>query len=136
MDLTWDRVPQGVLDFRIAVPKAARMKRRAVVPANEMVAYALRLAAQHKDGDYVLNRAGRRLNNPRRLVKRLATEAGIKDVSPHVLRHTVASLLLQGGADLLHVSRLLGHASTVITQQVYFQHPPQWLTETTNLLKF
>lgn len=135
MDLTWNQV-ERVIDFRSFHPKSARMKKRAVVPVNEMVMFALKLARQHKNGDYVINRNGKKVAHPRDMVKRIAKEAGIDDVSPHVLRHTGASILLQEGADLLMVSRLLAHANTVITQQVYFQHSDAWLQGTTNLLRF
>lgn len=135
MDLTWDQVDK-VIDFRKFTDKSGRMKRRAIVPMNEMVSFALKLADKHRDGDYVLNWNGRRVAHPRDMVKRIAKEAGIDDVSPHVLRHTVASILLQEGEDLLKVSRLLGHANTIITQQVYFQHSNDWLQGSTDRLKF
>jgi integrase/recombinase XerC len=79
----------------------------------------IKLQGKKKSNALFLNRYGQRL--PERSVQRLleqhAIKAGIgKRVHPHMLRHTFATHLLDGGADLRVVQELLGHARLSSTQ--------------------
>ena len=91
-----------------------------------------KLLGEHNDEQALfLNRRGTRLTRQGLwlIIKRYVEQVGIKEnVTPHTLRHSFATHMLRGGADLRAVQQMLGHAN-ISTTQIYTQVTPDRMRE-------
>lgn len=81
-----------------------------------------------------LNRRGKKLSRVMifTIIKNLAEKIHLeKSISPHTFRHSFASALVQGGADLRAVQEMLGHES-ILTTEIYTHLDKEFLKETVN----
>jgi site-specific recombinase XerD len=129
----------GDLDFDSETVRATgKGNKTRVLPMGEPAQRALRryletarpaLASPRGEPALFLSKRGRRLSSSdvrRRLSKWVREAAVAGAVSPHTLRHSFATHLLEGGADLRSIQELLGHSS-VSTTQVYTRVEPSRL---------
>lgn len=82
-----------------------------------------------------LNRRGKSLSRVWifNIIKETAAKAGIKkNISPHTLRHSFATHLIEGGADLRAIQEMLGHES-ITTTEIYTHLDQRYLKETLEL---
>ncbi len=116
-------------------------ERQRVVPLGTFAIEALRryypvrqdLIARGTDpGAVFVSVRGKRLTRQAvwQIIKKVAVAAGLDQsvISPHVLRHSAATHMIEGGADLRSIQELLGHAS-ISTTQTYTRVSPQHLYE-------
>ncbi len=91
---------------------------------------------QNGEEDIVfLNRRGKRLTRVMifLIIKDLVKKAGIsKNISPHTFRHSFATHLVEGGADLRAVQEMLGHES-ITTTEIYTHLDREFLRKTLEL---
>ena len=112
------------------VPLGSVAKKHLKIYINEIRAH-LKIKTEAEDIVF-LNRRGAKLSRVMifTIIKNLAALAGIqKSISPHTLRHSFATHLVEGGADLRAVQEMLGHES-ITTTEIYTHMDRSYLRQT------
>lgn len=128
MDLTWDRVDfaRGLVTF--ANPdETGRRKGRATVPMNKPLRAALEEARRIAMTEFVVEYAGRQVSTIKRGFAKAVADAGLEDVTPHVLRHTAASRMAEAGVPMTQIAAVLGHSDSRTTERIYARFAPGFL---------
>ncbi len=140
LTLQWSQVDleRGIIDLNKAGEKITN-KRRAVVPIPSRLMTFLRIAksraSENCADEYVINYYGKPVLRIDQSFRRVVADAGLKDVTPHTLRHTAATWMAQAGVPLWVISKYLGHSSTATTERVYAHHNPTFLLEAKHALE-
>jgi integrase len=128
LSLRWSQVDldAGRIDFN--TPGARRTnKRRARIPIPGRLLWHLRRASKRgTELGFVISENGKRLGDVKRGFASACRRAGLEDVSPHVLRHTCATWLMQRGVPMWEAAGFLGMSRETL-ERVYGHHHPDYL---------
>lgn len=136
LELTWDRVDfeRGLIYLRDP-EDATRRKGRATVPMNRTLRRVLDDAQMGALSDYVVEWGGEQVKSIKRSVSTAARLAEIKDISPHVFRHTAAVWMAESGVPMTEISQYLGHTNLAMTIKVYARFSPDHLRKASEALE-
>lgn len=135
LDLTWDRVDLGGRRIRFSREVSEKRKKRALVPINDRLHGVLKSAAEARTIDHVIEYGGKPVKSIKRGFRNACERAGLDDVTPHVLRHTVAVWLAEDGVPMSEIAQFLGHSDSRVTERVYARYSPEYLSKAAKALE-
>lgn len=139
LELTWGPVDQkqkGVdlierrIDFGEGYANKYRSRHCAV---NSTLLAELKGASNLATSDYVIEYAGEKIKDVKTGFQAACRRAGLKGVSPHTMRHTAASWMIQAGISYADVGKFLGNSARVV-EEVYGHHAPDHLRDAAEAL--
>lgn len=134
LELRWTRTVNGVgyVDLAQGVVDMGRKengKKRAVVPMTNSLRVALREAKRGAKTDFVIEYDGAPVGSIKRSFATACRNAGLKDVTPHTLRHSAAVWMAAAGVDMARIAQYLGHTDSRVTERVYARFAPDHLRD-------
>src|SRR3990167_10268321 len=136
LELRWNRVDFERNQIDLRASDIGPRKGRAVVPMNAMARAALQQARDAAQTEYVIEWAGQPVKSIKTGFYAAVATAGLKGVSPHVLRHTSAVHLTVAGIPMQRISQYLGHSNTSVTERTYARFSPNHMREEADVLDF
>ena len=134
LDLTWDRVDFEKLLIHLDNPSRDKTsKGRATVPMNDTAYKYLAAAKEGALSDHVIEWGGLPVKSVKTAFRLLSKRAGVK-VTPHMLRHSAAVWMAEGGIPMSEISQYLGHTNTTVTERVYARFSPGYLRKAASVL--
>lgn len=141
LELTWDRVDfvRGTVSYegeemRDPMSKSWR-KGRATVLMNRTLRSALENAYPGRQSNYVVEHGGKPLKSIKDGFKAAVLRAGLDPkVTPHTIRHSVATMARARGADLEKVAHMLGHTDSATTRLIYSHLDAGYSAEVVDLI--
>jgi len=128
LTLTWAQIDFDRGQIRLDKGEGRR-KGRATLPMTTSLREALEKAHSVRTTDYVIEWGGEPIRNISKAFRRACERAGLKGVSPHILRHSAAVRMVEDGVDLLKVSQALGHSNPAITFKTYARFRPEHMAD-------
>ena len=140
LELTWKRVDfvRGVVVLRVdeeGTDGNVRRKGRAIVPMTSSARAALLEAHKGALSDHVIEYDAEPVKSIKRSFAATVERSGLKDVTPHVLRHTAAVWMAEAGRPMAEIAQYLGHEDSRITERVYARFSPDHLRQTASALE-
>lgn len=132
LELLWSQVDMDKRVINLSKGNH-KNKRRAIVPINDVLFEALTQACMVRTCDYVIERGGKKVGSVKKGFANAAAKAEVQ-ASPHVLRHTAAVILAEGGCTVQEVQQYLGHAGKTTTERIYALHSPDYLRKAGKVL--
>ena len=128
LSLRWSQVDldTGRLDFNSPGARRTKKRRSKIPIPSKLLPHLRRARLRGTELGYVINENGRRIRDIKRGFATACRKADLEGVSPHVLRHTCATWLMQNGVRLWDAAGFLG-MTTETLEKVYGSHHPDFL---------
>lgn len=135
LDLTWDQVDFIRRQIRLSKSTEGKRKGRATVPVEDDTMALLTAAYEARTCDFVIEWGGHQVKSVKRAFADACQRANLKDVSPHVIRHSAAVKMAESGVPINEIAQFLGHTDPAITYRVYARYSPEHLRRAARALR-